>query len=62
MNKEIDHNFTNEVVCPYCGWELRDSWELDDKGYMDCEECEKKFFFERDITVRYCTGKIKKKE
>jgi DNA-directed RNA polymerase subunit RPC12/RpoP len=60
MNKEIDHNFTKEVVCPHCGWKLRDSWELDDSGYLECEECEKEFFFERDITVRYCTGKIKK--
>jgi hypothetical protein len=58
--EEIDHDFTDEVVCPHCGWQSRDSWELDDSGYMDCEECEKEFFFERNITVRYCTGKIKK--
>ena len=29
MPQEIDHSHTYEPVCPYCGYEVRDAWELD---------------------------------
>ena len=27
MGKEINHEYTEEITCPYCGEELSDSWE-----------------------------------
>ena len=57
--KEIDHDYTNEIVCPYCGYEHGDSWEVsDDEGKMDCHSCEKEFKYQRDITIDYSTQKI----
>ena len=38
MEKEIDCFCTNEIVCPYCGNEFRDSWEYKNDNFeIDCE-------------------------
>jgi hypothetical protein len=58
MNKEIDHDYTDEIVCPYCGYEFSDSWEIGaDSGEEECYECGEKFEFYRHIEVSYCTAK-----
>lgn len=58
MSKEIDHRYTQEVVCPYCGWEHSESCGLeDDSGHMECEDCEKYFTYERNYIVSYHTSK-----
>lgn len=36
MSKEIYHSHTDEIVCPYCGYEFRHSYELDGE-YGDIE-------------------------
>jgi transposase-like protein len=57
---EFDHEFTDEIVCPYCGYEHGDSWEEhDDRGDLECQGCGKKFCYERNISVDYSTYKIK---
>ena len=57
--REIEHQYTSEIVCPYCGHEHSDSWELNhDSGEFECYECEKEFHYERSITVDYSTNKI----
>ena len=62
-DKEINHEYTNEIVCPFCGYEFGDSWEVDgnseDMGLVDCEDCYKSFYAYRDISVSYCTEKAK---
>lgn len=59
MGKEIDHEYTNEVVCPYCGYKDRDSWELSDNdGETYCGRCDKEFAYTRNISISYCTSKI----
>lgn len=58
MNKEIDHDYTDEIVCPYCGYEFGDSWELGDGGELECDKCEKEFEYYRRIEVTYCTYQI----
>ena len=55
---EIDHEFTDEIVCPYCGYKSRDSWELPDDGIEECEVCYKEFTFDRNVTVDYSTARI----
>ena len=42
MNEEeIDHEYTDEIVCPYCGYEFSDSFEIsseeEDLGLIECD-------------------------
>lgn len=55
---EIDHEFTDEVVCPYCGREHCDSWEYSDDGTEECNDCGKTFNYTRNVTVEYSTSKL----
>jgi len=50
---------TSEIVCPYCGHEISDSWELtcDDDDY-ECDDCGKKFHYYREVDVHYTTHRI----
>lgn len=61
---EHDTDYTDEVVCPWCGYEHKDSWEISfDAAEMvksfDCEKCEKEFEIVRDFEVHYSTSKPK---
>lgn len=62
MSKEIDHEFTDEIVCPYCGYEDVDSWEYSDDGVAECPDCDREFEYLRNIRVTYTTEKINNKE
>lgn len=56
--EELDHKHTQEVVCPWCGYEHGDSWEIGfDDGEDECCECGKQFHYVRDINVTYSTYK-----
>jgi len=59
MSDEINHRYTNEIVCPHCGYEQGDSWEADDAGEEFCQndDCAKPFNYERHVEVTYCTSK-----
>lgn len=61
MCKQIDHDYTDEIVCPYCGYEFGDSWECggneEDIGLLDCRDCNKEFDATRNIRVSYSTQK-----
>lgn len=59
ISKEIDCSYTREVVCPYCGQMVSDSWELDDDGDYICDVCENEFFYYRNVEVTYSTEKKK---
>lgn len=60
--EEIDHEYTHEIVCPYCGAEKSDSWEYNlgdgdiEKG-IDCDLCGGVFNAECQIDVTYSTFK-----
>lgn len=60
-DKEIDHEYTDETVCPYCGHEGSESYELgsrnDEDGITDCGECSKEFYWSRSTTIKYSTSK-----
>lgn len=61
--EEIDHEFTDNAVCPYCGHENLDSWELGDRGDDECGEdecgkCGKEYTWTRHVTVDYSTKKL----
>lgn len=55
---EIDHQYTTEIVCPKCGYKLRDSWEFDDSGTHKCGECEASFSYDRIVSCTYVTKLI----
>lgn len=56
--KSIDCEGTNEIVCPHCGYEHRDSWELErDDGDTECHSCEKPFQYSRLTSVTYSSNK-----
>lgn len=57
MKKEIECEHTYEVVCPFCGHEQSDSWEISE-GTNQCRSCDKKFSVEVHQTVTYSTKKI----
>lgn len=54
---KIDHELTDVVVCPHCGYKFRDSWEFRDAQEVDWCECGKSFFMVRNTTVTYSTRK-----
>lgn len=57
-DKEFDTSFNPDfAICPYCGYEEQDSWELSD-GEHDCSDCGKTFLVTIDTTVYYTTTKI----
>lgn len=59
----IDHEYTDHIVCPYCGHEDIDSWEIqpseEDLGLIECCACGKHFYAQRIITIEYSTEKAK---
>jgi hypothetical protein len=28
MNEEIDTEYKDDIICPYCGYKHQDSWEI----------------------------------
>ena len=70
ITDEIDHEHTDEITCPYCGWTDMDSWEAivykegnpDDLGTIECPACQRSFTAEREITITYTTYKMKETE
>jgi hypothetical protein len=55
----MEHNFTENITCPYCGWKDIDSWEFgEDEGISTCGTCEKEFNVTRNIKIIYSTSRI----
>lgn len=54
----IDHELTDELVCPYCGYEFSDSWECgEDSDDYQCEKCSKRFVYTSDTTRTFTSSK-----
>lgn len=49
---ELNQHFAK---CPFCGHEDRDSWELRDSGENTCGECEREYFYEREVVAWFTT-------
>ncbi|GAA6122599.1 hypothetical protein BPY_07070 [Bifidobacterium psychraerophilum] len=56
---DIDHEYMDEIVCPYCGYVFGDSWEFssDDFQSTECDECGRLFMFHREVEITYCSSK-----
>lgn len=57
MPKEINHICTNEIVCPYCGYTMSDSLEMEDDGSWICDHCNIEFNYNRNISISYTSKK-----
>lgn len=61
-DEPIDCSYTDEIVCPHCGYEHRDSWERNDgdEGTFEteCGECERMFECRRCVSISYVSREI----
>ena len=62
MSNKIKCDCTDEIVCPYCGYEFTDSWWLNDCDSAECEECGKEFKLYVECSVTYSTEKKEEKD
>lgn len=53
---EINTDYTEDIICPFCGYVFTDSWELDDEAEVDCPECDATFDLEVGITTWYTSS------
>lgn len=62
MNDEIFHDETDNAICPYCGHEDKDSWEIccGDEGDFEteCGSCGLIFMCRRNVSISYSTRRI----
>jgi len=62
ITRNYQHCENDEVICPYCGYETIDTWDINNGNPVDgeeysCEECEKKFYWTREYEVIVRTTK-----
>lgn len=61
---DIECEGTDEVVCPYCGYEFEASWEFfqdhSNTTDIECMGCDKTFECEQEVVVSYTTSKKEK--
>ena len=55
-------SYTRDPICPHCGKEYQDAWELrldeDDVETLECGTCNEEFEVERVVTVEYSTRPV----
>lgn len=59
-DEEIEHEYTDEIVCPYCGYKFEDSYEFEldtRKSNLNCDECGEEFFAYEEVSYSYLTIK-----
>lgn len=58
---EINTTLTDEIVCPHCGHEFSDSWDVDGDQVVKCAECGEEFEAARFIHVSYTSQRVESK-
>jgi hypothetical protein len=57
-------SFSSKPVCPYCGNEEEDAWEIDFGDGLegdtehDCGSCGETYFVSRSVSIYYSTQKL----
>ena len=49
---------TDEIVCPFCGYEFEESFNYLYAEVVECENCTRRFELETTETITYTTRKI----
>jgi hypothetical protein len=55
---DIDHTFTKEIVCPWCGYSFEDdeyTYSDQDSHDIHCDECDQDFVVCANIETTYST-------
>ena len=55
--EEIDSDWTNDLICPYCGHKIHDDGDLEEEGTELCSNCEQEFTYQVHYLVRYSSQK-----
>lgn len=56
---DLDTDGTPHPMCPYCGYEQCDAWEIPDaSGEEECQRCGRRFRYERHEHVTWTTGPL----
>ena len=60
LGDEWDHENTDEIICPYCGYVYSDSWEMGNHTdeIEECVQCFIKFKWSSEVSVTYDSYKI----
>jgi len=59
--------YTDAPVCPHCGHERHDAWEIDfgsgtgNTAEIWCSNCDEPYEVSRHCEVTYCTAKLRPK-
>ena len=54
---------TDNITCPYCGYENADSWEADESDdHYECPNCGSYISYEREVSISYYSSPIEKNE
>ena len=57
-----DTDYTDEIVCPWCGYVHSDSWELShDEDTTECSDCGNDIDYVREVVISYRTSKPNKR-
>jgi Zn ribbon nucleic-acid-binding protein len=56
LRKEVSVSSSDNMICPHCGFEDKDSWEQSDHcDENECDACGTIFSHERNVLVTYST-------
>lgn len=55
----IDTWFTDEIICPWCGYKIDPDPSEWENGEHDCDECGKPFFLEINYDISYTTAALR---
>lgn len=63
FDPDIDCSATEEVVCPHCAYQYKDSWEIFknsdyDEVRVNCENCGLDFEVHQNFIVTYTSNKL----
>ncbi len=54
---DLKYMNNSEIVCPYCDSEQGDAFTVEESGDIDCDNCGKEFYVDREVTITYSTSK-----
>lgn len=64
--KEIRCQYTQDLVCPHCGYSHGDSWmfqgQSGEENSVGCMSCDKEFFYVTNVEVTFSSSKHQEEE
>ena len=52
-------DYEKNIVCPYCGYVDRDSYERSAEDTVECQRCGGTIHYQRIVTIEYMTAPVK---